>query len=201
MRTHLSLEPRQIVVAVAAGTIILVVMCFQYLLFPVYDDWCELRASIEIQEAEYTVLTRNLAAKSGVDEQFRSLDEGLWQSGSGQDAYSRFLSRLEMLARREGVTMVNAKPFPVQDELTHSAYNVKLSLAGKLQQLLKFTSALTDGSMAVGIDSIRLKAIQGLNMVECTMSVSTIRLRPESPTQDNSSEIHLVNKNGVTNAK
>ncbi len=179
---RLTLDPRQTcLVAIGVAVIVFAGIC-NYLILPAYDQWRDVRRFIADQQAQYEKLTRNLGIKQSVDEQFARLAREAIQIDSDQGTYSKFLRRLEMQARQFDVAIINTKPFDVEAAPTHNIYRVKLSVAGKIHQLLKFICGLTDGPAVVGTESLTLRAVQGINMVECTMSVWMVRL-----TSDNSS--------------
>lgn len=81
-----------------------------------------------------------------------------------------------MLARHPSLTLINMKPLPVDDRGTYKIYPVKLAVAGKLQEVLQFVSAMTNRPVVVGLDGFSLRGIQGNNMVECTLSIWMVRL-------------------------
>ncbi len=177
---RLTLDPRQTCLVAIGMAVIVFAAIGNYLILPAYDEWCALRQSVAGQQTQYEKLTRNLGVKQSVDEQFARLAREAVQTDSDQGTYSKFLRRLEMQARQTDVAIINTKPFEVEAASTHKIYRVKLSVAGKIHQLLKFTCGLTDGPAVVGTESLTLRAVQGINMVECTMSVWMVRLTSDT---------------------
>ena len=176
----LSLDPRQRSLVAIGVAVIVFAGIGNYLILPAYDQWRGLHRSAAGQQAQYEKLTRNLGVKQSVDEQFARLAREAVQMDSDQGTYSKFLRRLEMQARQTDVAIINTKPFEVEAASTHKIYRVKLSVAGKIQQLLKFICGITDGPAVVGTESLTLRAVQGINMVECTMSVWMVRLTSDT---------------------
>jgi Tfp pilus assembly protein PilO len=72
----------------------------------------------------------------------------------------------------------NTKPLPVENNGTHKIYKVRLSVAGKVQEIAQFVSALTHSEWIVGLEAFQLRGVQGHNMIECSLSVWMVRLIP-----------------------
>jgi len=177
---RLTLDRCRTTFAVACLTMIVVTAICSYLILPAYDEWCDLRQSVAGQRDQYEKFTCNLGVKQSVEEQFAGLAREVFQTDSDQATYSHFLRRLEMQARATNVAIVNVKPFEVEVTPTYKIYRVRLSVAGKIHQLLQFVGGLIDGPAVVGTESLTIRAVQGINMVECILSVWMVCLTPEA---------------------
>ena len=170
------LQPRQRVLAVMTLTMVLGAALVNYVVLPVYDEWRGLSSQVELEALEYRKLTANLEARQYVNAEFGKLGEEVWQLESDQITLSRFLRDVEALARHPSLTVINMKPMPVEDKGSYKVYPVRLSVAGKLQEVLQFVSDMTNRATVVGMDGFAIRGIQGSNMVECSISIWMVRL-------------------------
>ncbi len=164
------------------GLTILVAVCglaARHYIVPAYDRWQALRSLVHVRAIEHAKLTANLAVRESVNRQFESLGPKVRQTNSDQITLSEYLRDLETLARHPSMTLINMKPLPVEQEETHKIYRVKLSVAGKLPEILQFISDVTNGPTITGLKTFTLRGVQGSNMVECSLSLWMIRLIPE----------------------
>ncbi len=175
-----NLEPRRTSLAVIGATAIIFVAICNYMILPAYDEWGSLRQSVAGQQLRFEKLTRNLSVKQSVDDQFAKLGREVMQVDSDQARYSEFLRRLEIQARQAEVSIINIKPFEVNTASTQKIYRVRLSVAGKIQKLVKFIDGLSQGPDVVGTESLKLRAVQGVNMAECTLSIWMVRLTTDT---------------------
>lgn len=149
-------------------------------LLPAYDEWQAVRSTVQMQAVEHAKLTANLAVRGSVDRQFKSLGPKLIQSASDQITLSEYLRELETLARHPDMTLVNMKPLPVKQEHTYKIYRVRLSVAGKLQDIMQFVSDVTHGPAVTGLEAFTLRGAQGHNRVECSLCLWMVRLIPQT---------------------
>lgn len=175
------LNTRELVLITATLIVVVGAPVFQRWLLPGYDQWRAMGALVDSQTIEYQRLVSNLEIKQSVDEQFKLLGENAWQSQSDQITLSGFLRDVEVEARYPGMTLINMKPLPVTHQETHSVYKVRLSVAGKLQDVLKFAFKLLNGETITGMESFSIRGTQGGNVVECSFSLWMVKLpAPES---------------------
>lgn len=170
------LHPRQIVLAIVTLTVVLGALLVLYGVFPAYDAWRSLSSQLKLQSLEHDQLSANLAAREYVNDQFKKLGLEVRQLKSDQIALSQFLRDVEALARHPSLTVINMKPMTVDDRGACKIYPVRLSVAGKLQEVLQFVSDMTNRPTVVGLDGFSLRGIQGSNRVECTLSIWMVRL-------------------------
>jgi Tfp pilus assembly protein PilO len=173
------LNAREIILFALTGVAAVSAVGVRSFILPAYDEGSALRSKVRLQAAEYARLEANLQVKDSVNKQFERLGEKVSQSASDQMTLSDFLRELETLARHPSLTLINMKPLPVKNEVTHKIYRVKLSVAGKLQEILQFITDVTNGPDVTGLESFALRGVQGLNMVECNLSLWMVRLLPE----------------------
>jgi hypothetical protein len=159
--------------------VVLAAAATEYGLLPAYDELAELRSRAQLRVMQYARLSRNLAVRNKVAEEFqRSASSSLW-TGNDEVALSNFLRDLEAEARLPGLNIVNIKPLPVKNEKTHKVYSAKLTLAGRLAEVLKFGSEITGGQEVVGIESFNVRGTQKFYTVECALAVRKLSLIPK----------------------
>ena len=169
-------RPRQIVLGTITLNVVVCAWVVHYFVLPAYDEWRSLSSQAYVQAQEYAKLTANVAVRDSVEEEFKKLGPEIEQSESDQITLSQFLRDVEVLARLPSVMVINMKPLPVEDKGTYKIYPVRLSVAGKLQEILQFVSGVTNRPVVAGLEAFALRGIQGSNMVECTVSVWMVRL-------------------------
>lgn len=174
------LTQRQWGVCLTAAAVILAAAFLRYLLIPSGRECSALRAQLQTKNIEYTRLARNVEMKQPVDAAFGRLGPQANQNESDPLTLAAWLRELEMLARLPGMTLNNMKALPVRQERAYKVYRVRLSVSGKLPEVLRFVSASTHGDSIAGLESFSLRGIQGMNMVECGLSLRLIRLLPEA---------------------
>lgn len=169
---------RQVVILVLTVMVVLAAAAAEYGLLPGYDELAESRSLAQLRAAQYARLSGNLAVRNKVAEEFqRSASSSVW-NGSDEVALSNFLRDLEAKARLPGLSIVNIKPLPVRNEKTHKVYSARLTLAGRLAEVLQFASEVTGGQGVVGIESFNVRGTQKLYTVECTLAVRKLSLIP-----------------------
>jgi hypothetical protein len=126
--------------------------------------------------AEHARLTRNVEMKQGVDKAFAQLGPEAYQRESDPLTLAGWLRELELLARLPSMALNNMKALPVKLEGSHKVYRVRLTISGKLPEVLRFISSATHGQSIAGLESFSLRGVQGINMVECGLSLRMIRL-------------------------
>ncbi|HET6430118.1 MAG TPA: hypothetical protein VM389_11075 [Phycisphaerae bacterium] len=180
--------PRQRALAVIATAVVGSVVTLQCVVFPTYDRWQALKARVRGQQMEFAHLRRNVTIGPSVEQAWRQLGPQVHQTATDEVTFSRFLQEVEAAARRQvsaasygggaspGVTIVNAKPQPVEDGGTQRIYRLRLTVAGKLMEIVRFVSELVEGESIVGIEAFDLRGVQGASVVECGLSVRMVRL-------------------------
>ena len=170
------LDARQGVLIVLILGILLCAFLVGLYVFPAWDELDAVRALADAQALEHAKLERNLALGGRVNEQLLRRSRTAIQIDSDQVTLSGFLRELEGLARYPSLTVVNIKPFPVEDKESHKVYRTRLTVAGRLAEVLQFATDITTGTQVVGLESFSLRGVQGVGSVECTLSVLMIRL-------------------------
>jgi len=167
---------RRVVLFAAAALVLLCAHLCDALILPAYDELALLRSLAESRALELARLSGHLAVSDVVKERFDALADKVRQVDNDEVTLSGFLLDLEAAARHPSISIVNTKPFPVQDEGTHKVYRVKMSVAGKLQDVARFVSDVTNGNSVVGIESFSLRGVQGVSMVEFAAVLRMIRV-------------------------
>jgi hypothetical protein len=164
------------------GLLIVLVLPFTCLLLPGLREWNSLRAKAQLQTVEYARLVANLAVKETVDQQFQTVGQQVYDSDSEHVTLSRFLRDLEALARHPNITPVNIKPMGTEQHRGYKTYHVKLTVSGKLPEILRFVCDATTSAAVTGLDCFSLRAINGVNLAECNLSLGMIRLAAQTNT-------------------
>jgi len=158
------------------GSVAICAILFQCLIRPSYDEWRRTRVLIQAQASKLDRLKRNVEIRRGVEEQSRRVPREAFLTATDEFVLAKFLRDLEVLARRPTLSLVNLKPQPVQVKATHRVYPVKLTVAGRLQEVLQFVSLVTNRPEVTGMESFSLRGVQGGNAVECTLSLWLVKL-------------------------
>ncbi len=180
LKTWMSdLEPRRAALLAVLGTILLGMLICQYSVLPAFNQWRTAKASVEIKASQYARLAQNLAVKQSVQDRIKELPPEAYQLKSDEITLSEFLRNVEAISYLPSMTLINAKPLPVEDQGAYRIFRMKLSVAGKLEELLRFLFKLTTGKTPVGLESFRLRGVQGSELVECSLAIWMVRLTPE----------------------
>ena len=163
-------------VACAAGGFILL----RNLALPSYREWRDLEAQLQAQALEHTRLARNLAYKQSAEDEFARLAPEAFQTESEQMTLASWLRELEATARRPSLVLVNTKPLPVRRERGYVSYAVRLSVSGRLAEVIQFISDAANGATITGLSSFSMRGVQGSNNVECTFGLRMVRLMPDA---------------------
>lgn len=178
------ISPREIMLLVLTITVIVVAIAVRWYIVPAYDQWQSLKYLTQMQTAEYTRLRTNLSIQPSVDKEFSRLGPEIYQVKSDQITLSEYLRELETIAHHPSLTLISMKPLSAAEENDYKIYRLKLSVAGKLQEILQFIGDVTHGKTITGLQSFTLRAVQGHNMAECNLSLWMVRLIPKSPEQN-----------------
>jgi hypothetical protein len=165
------------VVAVALSAVAAFVLV-RSVVVPSYREWRELQVQLAAQSPEYARLAQNLAYRESADEEFGRLPTEAFQAASEQITLAAWLRDLEATARRPSLVLVNTKPMPVRHEDGYGVYTVKLSVSGRLPEVLQFVSEAVNGAAVTGLSSCSMHAVQGSNGVECSFDLRMVRLAP-----------------------
>ena len=169
-------NPRQVALCGIAVFAIIFLVGIRHGVLPAYDEWQALRLRVAREEARHAQLVRNLAVRESVDEQYRSLGPETMQLDSDEATISQFLRDMEAIARESRVTLLNAKPLRAEDHRSHKTYRIKLALAGKLQDIIRFVTAVVNGPGAIGLERFSLRGRHHRDPVECGLSLRMVRL-------------------------
>ncbi len=171
------LNPRQVALIVLMILFSLSIVTIDSYILPAYEEMDSARTSMHGLAAQYLRLTSNLAMSENIATEFQGLEKGIKQVDNDQITLSNFLRDLETQARLPNITIVNIKPLPIENKPTHKVYRVKISLAGRLQDMLQFMSNVSNGQKIIGFDSFSLRGVQGgLGRVECTLLIRKINV-------------------------
>lgn len=176
-----SLNPRQRVVFQLVATVLIASAILWNEVLPTYQHW---QASGDMKEAsafEYAKLQNNLAMKQTVENMSKTLGHEVYQEESDEICLSKFLLDLEAMTRRPGLVLINAKPLPVESHGSYKTYKVKLTMNGKLEELVRFVSQMCANKCLIGMESFSLRGMQGGDTVECGLAIWTVRLTPDTP--------------------
>ena len=177
-----TLRPREVVLAAVTVLVATSAWGMSDLIFPAYDRFAAQRDLNRTHRDEYAQLTANLAIRRQVQQAFATLAEDIQQTATDQIAMSRFLRDLERtLKRHPKITMINARPLPIESGRNLKAYRVRLSVTARLQDLLRFVAELTGGPDVVGLEAFSLRGVQRSNCVEAVLSLQRIRFSPAKP--------------------
>jgi hypothetical protein len=62
-------------------------------------------------------------------------------------------------------------------------YTVKLSISGRLAEVLQFVSDAVNGRTVAGLGSFSMRAVQGSERVECSFDLRMVKLAPGRESQ------------------
>jgi Tfp pilus assembly protein PilO len=147
-------------------------------LVPAYHRWQGTRAVYAAKQLERQKLTDFVSVREQVLAQHALLDEQVFQVESDQITLSQFLHRMEAMARKPSLTIVNAKPMPVENLVTHRRYPVRISVSGTLPEVCQFVMELLSSADVTGLESFMLRATQSDRHVECSLAIWMVQLRP-----------------------
>lgn len=174
-------KPQQAILLGVAGTVGLCALVFQSFVRPAYDEWQQTKTSVAIQAAKLARLRRNLGIRRSVDEQYARIPAQTFASASDEVVLAKFLQELEMVGRNPAMSLVNMKPQAVQVTGTHRSFPVKLTIAGKLQEVLRFVVAATNRPEVTGLRSFSVRGVQHGNLVECSLFMWMVKLAGRAP--------------------
>ncbi len=178
MKIHLpaSWGVRQAVLLALTAMVALSAAVVQWGLLPAWAALTDLRSAVRLRDEQYAVLSRNLALRQRVAEEFHRLAGSTGGEANDELALSNFLRDLEAKARLPGLSIVNIKPLPVRNDRTHKVYSARLTLSGRLAEVLKFARDVGGGSEVTGVESFNIRGTQKLGVVECGLSLRRIGL-------------------------
>lgn len=170
------INERQIAAIVMSATILLSAIIIHYAIIPTYGNLRLLRQSVQTNVKRLAVLSQNIMVRQSVDEKFSQIGKKTIQTETDEITISQFLREIEELARKPNVMLINMKPTAPKGTETVRQYEVKLSVAGRIQDVLQFLHALTTADSIVGLRSISLRGVQAGQRVECSLTIWTVRL-------------------------
>ncbi len=169
-------DNRQVILLGIAGVVIISVVFATELLLPLYSNLTSMQIAVKNGASKHARLSKNLEIRELVNKEFARLNKQSFQTQSDQITVSQFLRDVEELARQPNMTLVNMKPLPVKHEGRFKIYRVRLSAIGKLQDIVKFVSGLTNAEHITGLSSLSLRGVRGNDMVECSLFIWMVRL-------------------------
>ena len=174
-------DARQLALAVITALVLLSALAGRQWVLPAYDRWGKVREQVAQKLADFERLSGNLQYRAVVDERLAALGQDVVQADSDAKTLSTMLVNLEQTARDASVNLVNLRPEPVQRESGCCLYEVRLSVAGELGNILRFVHQVTDGAAPVGLRGVSLRALQGSQQVESVLTLQMARLEPAAP--------------------
>lgn len=178
IKLGITLDDRQVAFCTVSCVLIVCALIANYLVFPAYDNLLLLRSDVRRQSEKYARLEENIKVGNVVDRRFAQIGRKAFRTQPDEITVSEFLRELEKTASLAKIMLANVKPMPVGDEGAYKSYGVRLSVAGKVQEILKFIWNVTNGDLVVELESFSLRGVQGGNRAECSASMRMIRLIP-----------------------
>jgi hypothetical protein len=143
---------------------------------PAYRGWSSARQRVDARASELLRLSNNLGLKGDVERQLAELPPDTWSSDVEAVTLARFLTQLETLARESKVVATGTRAEGVERERGAALYRVRLSVEGRLPDLIGFMSRVTGEQYPTGIESISLRSARGGDAVDCTVTLVSVRL-------------------------
>jgi Tfp pilus assembly protein PilO len=153
-------------ITLAAGFVLL-----RQMLLPAWDELAAARTHLEALNADEQRLSRHHELRAKVAAALDQLPEKAWQDGSDEVVLSAFLRQIELLARYPNMTLISMKPHKPEGDATYRLYPVAVTLAGRLEDIVRFVDAAGRTDMVVGWEGFSMRAVQGGNVVECSFSL------------------------------
>jgi hypothetical protein len=172
-----NLTPREVMLFALVAFAATAFVALRWIVVPTFRDWRETQSRFLSLSREHARLLRNLAYKQSAEEQSRLLPPQAILVESEQLTLATWLRDLEVAARRTGVTLNSTKPMPVLQEGGYKVFGVRVSLSGRLPDVLKFVSEVVSGPSVVGIQSYTMRAVRAPNNVECTLYLRMVRIQ------------------------
>jgi hypothetical protein len=173
--------PRQRGLLVLVGVMLTGSCAVTWWVRPWYDQWRQLQSETQTKAAQLDHLWHNLSIRAAVDAEFEKLPPAVSTAEPDEMAESRFLRELETLGRLPTLTLVNMKPLAVQTTGTHKVYPVHLTASGDLKDVVTFVASVVNRQEPTGLREFTLRAGQGPNVVECSITFWTVRLNSRAP--------------------
>jgi len=152
------------------------VLAFHWWVSPAISRWTFARDAASASDEEYDRLRGFLEVSGPVADAYGDLPEEVFQDASEQITMSRFLRRIESLARRPGMVIVNASPQPIEGDELHRMYPVQISVSGGLPPIVAFVQELLSGPWVVGVSGYSLQASRSGRNVECSLDLWMVTL-------------------------
>ncbi|MEM1330083.1 MAG: type 4a pilus biogenesis protein PilO [Planctomycetota bacterium] len=175
-RHRIKLSPRESVLAITALLALVLGLLANAAVRPALSKWRESQAELTAAALEHAKLTRFVDLSSTVAAEYGAIADGVFRTESDQITMSRFLSRVESLARRPGMAIVSAKPQEVVTGAHHREYPIRLAVSGRLPVIVEFVSELLAGDRAIGVASVSLSAARSGGEVECVLDLWLVAL-------------------------
>ncbi len=177
--TGWKMSERQRGLCVMGAVVVLLIPVLRGVVLPTWREWSELRGNLGRRWLEHGRLSRNLSRKSAVDAEFGRLEGEAWQTEADSMTLASWLRELEVMARLPGMSINSMKALPVKDAGSYRLYRVRVSVSGKLPEVMRFVSEATNGSVVTGLEGFSLRGAQGPNAVECSVALRMVRLTSE----------------------
>ena len=169
-------QPRQVVLMGIVGAVLICSVVFQSYVRPLYNRWRFAEAQTRRQDIKFIRLQHNLSISASVDEAFAKLPPEVMRTESDERTLSQFFQSIEAMSRHGGMTLVNMKPYPTEAEATHRIYPIRLTVSGKLQEVLQFVTDVAGLPEVTGIEGLSLRGAAHGAKVEGSLSLWMVRL-------------------------
>jgi hypothetical protein len=150
---------------------------------PTYRHWQGTRDNLAALGAEHTILAGNLAQSDQVVRAADELTRVPAQTASDEVTLSQYLKSLESATSAQHVELVTMTPQPVENHSGYKLYRVRLVVACRLPDALRFIDAVTRGHASLapsGVGEFTLRASQTPGQVELSLSLVSMRQLTQS---------------------
>lgn len=165
----------QILAAVFLGSLILF-LSIHYWIKPRIDNLSELSDERTELQKSYEVFSHNLTIRPELEKRFKDLQNATPDANTDEVVLVSFLKDLENFSKYPTLTLVNMKPMEAKTESGNRIFRVRMSIAGKLPDLLQYVGDLSKSPRIIGIEGYSIRATQGDNIVECTVTFWMIKV-------------------------
>lgn len=165
----------QILAAFFIGSLVLF-LSIHYWIKPRIDNLTELSDERAELQKSYEIFSHNLTIRPELEKRFKDLQSSAPDSGSDEVVLVSFLKDLENFSKYPTLTLVNMKPMEAKTESGNRVYRVRMSIAGKLPDLLQYVGDLSKSPRIIGIEGYSIRATQGDNIVECTVTFWMVKV-------------------------
>lgn len=181
LKLKLTLQTREMALLLITVTMAVAFVILTRMILPAWDDLRDARMELTVLHEEQQRLDQHLALRRQVAGIIEQLPAEVTQAESDEITLSSFLRQIEELARYPNMTLINMKPEQPERGETYTLFPVSVTLAGRLEDVLRFVAAAASGEMVIGCDGFSIRAVQGGSVVECTFSLWRVCLTDRQP--------------------